>query len=268
MLAGSNVVCYKEWLIQIKHTYLLQDTNNTYKRRDIIVNMHKSSIAAFALAVAVAFAGCSTGPDSTVIARVNQSKITVADFKSQLEDLQPQMQQAVASDPKARRDFLEDLIGIELVLQEARRQGMERDPEFKKRQEALKKEMERRVQEDARNELFNALLKKELADKLKAIPEPTDQDVRDYYTKNQDKMRTADGKKLSLKEVEPQLKRRILAERQRDLYLEYAKGLKAKAKISVDDKALASAAASLSQPGLSGGLEMQTQPGGTKAAGK
>ena len=75
--------------------------------------------------------------------RVNRTKITAADFKRQLEDLQPQMQQAVASDPKARKEFLEDLIGIEVVLQEAKRQGLDKDPEFKKRQEMLKKEMER-----------------------------------------------------------------------------------------------------------------------------
>ena len=54
------------------------------------------------------------------------------------------MQQAVASDPKARKEFLEDLIGIEVVLQEAKRQGLDKDPEFKKRQDMLKKEMERR----------------------------------------------------------------------------------------------------------------------------
>jgi len=231
------------------------------------VNIHKRGISAAALTLALLFAGCSSGPDSAVIARVNQTKITAEDFKHQLEDLQPQMQQAVVSDAKARKEFLEDLIGIELVLQEARRQGLDRDAEFKKRQETLKKEMERRIREDSRNELFNSLLKKELAEKLKAIPEPTDKEVRDYYTKNQDKMRTGDGKKLGLKEVEPQLKRRIVAERQRDLYLEYAKGLKAKAKISVDDKALDSAATSLAQPALPGGLELQTVPA-SKAAGK
>ncbi len=232
-----------------------------------MVKMHKLAIAASALALALAVTGCSAGPDGAVIARVNRSKITVDDFKRQLEDLQPQMQQAVASDARARKEFLEDLIGIELVLQEARRQGLDRDAEFKKRQETLRKEMERRVQEDARNELFNSLLKKELADKLKAIPEPTDKDIRDYYTKNLDKMRTADGKKLVLKEVEPQLKRRILAERQRDLYLEYAKGLRAKAKISVDDKALDSVATSLSPSAIPGGLDLQ-QPPAKKAGGK
>jgi peptidyl-prolyl cis-trans isomerase C len=233
------------------------------------MKLHKLVIAVSTLALSISLFGCSSGSDSAVLARVNRAKITAADFKRQLEDLTPQMQQAVASDPKARKEFLEDLIGIEVVLQEARRQGLDKDPEYKKRQEALKKELERRIQEDARNELFNGLLKKALADKLKQLPAPTDKDVQEYYSKNQAMMRTADGKKLSLKEVEPQLKRRILAERQRDLYLEYAKVLKAKAKITVDDKALDAVAVSLAQPAVpGGGLELQTPPATTKEEGK
>ncbi len=218
--------------------------------------------AVIVIALSIALSGCGKSKDGAVLARVNRSTITAADFKRQLEDLQPQMQQAVASDPKARKEFLDDLIGIEVVLQEARRQGLDKDAEFKKRQEMLKKELERRIQDDAKNELFNNLLKKELAEKLKTVPEPTDKELRDYYAKNQDKMYRPDGRKLSFKEVEPQLKRRILAEKQRDLYLDYAKGLKAKAKITVDEKALDAAAASIGQPAAPGAPEPQTPPAG------
>lgn len=223
------------------------------------MNMVKGIIVASLLTVTVVLTGCNKGSDSAVLARVNRTKITAADFKRQLEDLQPQMQEAVGKDPKARKEFLEDLIGIEVVLQEARRQGLDKDPEFKKRQEMLRKEMERRIQDDARNELFNSLLKKELADKLNKITPPTDQEVRSYYNKNQDKMRTPDGRKLSFKDVEPQLKQRMLAEKQRDLYLDYAKQLKEKAKITMDEKALEQAGASLAQP-HGGGLDLQMPP--------
>lgn len=232
------------------------------------MNRFKSIVIVSLVSFSLALTGCSKGTDSTVVARVNRTKITAADFKRQLEELQPPMQQAVASDPKARREFLEDLIGIEVVLQEAKRQGLDKDPEYKKRQDMLKKEMERRIQDDARNELFNGLLKKELADKLSKVAAPTDQEVRNYYDKNIDKMRTPDGKKLGFKDVEPQLKRRMLAEKQRDLYLEYAKALKAKAKITVDEKALDSAAGSLLQQPGPGGLELQTPPGPKQEEGK
>ncbi len=140
------------------------------------------------LALAITVSGCNKGQDGAVLAKVNRGAITVADFKKQIEELAPQMQQAVMADPKARKEFLEDLIGIELVIQEAKRQGLDKDADYKKRQEQLKKELERRVQEEAKNDLFNSLLKKELGDKMSKVAPPTDKEVQDYFTQNKDKI--------------------------------------------------------------------------------
>jgi peptidyl-prolyl cis-trans isomerase C len=225
------------------------------------MNTLRMAVGASLLALIVASAGCTkASSDGTVLARVNRGTITVTDFKKQLEDLAPQMQQAVASDPKARKEFLEDLIGIELVVQEAKRQGLDKDAEFKKRQEMLRKELERRIQEDAKNELFNGVLKKEIGDKLAKVAAPTDQEVKDYYNKNKDKIVAATGKQIGFKEIEPQLKMRLMQEKRRDLYIEYAKSLKAKAKISIDDKALDEATTSLFQPKDVDLSNMKVQP--------
>jgi peptidyl-prolyl cis-trans isomerase C len=226
------------------------------------MNRLKLTIGVSILALTLSAAGCSkaTSTDSAVLAKVNRGTITTTDFKKQLEELAPQMQQAVVSDPKARKEFLEDLIGIELVLQEAKRQGLDKDAEFKKRQDMLKKELERRVQEDAKNELFNTVLKKELGDKMTKVAAPTDQEIQDYYNKNHDKIEAAAGKKVTLKEVGPQLKMRLMQEKRRELYLEYAKSLKAKAKISIDDKALEQATTALSQPKQLDLSNMTAQP--------
>ena len=210
----------------------------------------KLAVSISMLALILSATGCNkatSSSDGTVLAKVNRTTITTAEFKKQLEELAPQMQQAVMSDPKARKEFLEDLIGIELVLQEAKRQGLDKDAEYKKRQEMLKKELERRVQEDAKNELFNTVLKKELGDKMGKIAAPADSEVQDYFNKNRDKINAAAGKKVGFKEIEPQLKMRLMQEKRRDVYLEYAKGLKAKAKITIDDKALDQAATALTQ---------------------
>ncbi len=220
------------------------------------------------LALVLFAVGCNKASQSSsggaVLAKVNGGSITSADFKKQLEDLAPQMQQAVVSDPKARKEFLEDLIGIELVIQEAKRQGLDKDAEFKKRQDMLRKELERRIQDDVKNELFNGVLKKELGDKLGKVAPPTDQEVSAYYDMHKDKMKTAAGKQVSLKEAEQQLKMRILQEKRRDLYLEFAKGLKAKAKVSVDDKAMEAAISEFSKPqGLDlSHMNAQPAPGG------
>jgi peptidyl-prolyl cis-trans isomerase C len=215
-----------------------------------------SKMTAVALAIiALSLAGCTKGTDSAVIAKVNNAKITTADFKKQLDELQPQMLKAVATDAKARKEFLEDLIGIELVLQEAKRQGLDKDAEFKKKQDALKKEMEDRIQAATKNELFNGLLKKELLDKIK---EPTDVEIKAYYDSHREEIKkAAGGKDMTLKQAEAQgLKRYVFQMKQRDAYLEYSKGLRAKATISVDDKALESLASDLTKPAPSGTLQL------------
>src|SRR5512146_2019907 len=154
----------------------------------------KLAVSISMIALILSATGCNkatSSSDGTVLAKVNRTTITTSEFKKQLEELAPQMQQAVVSDPKARKEFLEDLIGIELVIQEAKRQGLDKEAEYKKHQEAVKKELERRVQEDAKNELFNAVLKKEIGEKMGKVAEPTAQEVRDYYNTNKDKIRTA-----------------------------------------------------------------------------
>lgn len=216
------------------------------------------------LALAITMFGCKKVKDDSVLAKVNRTTITASDFKKQIEDLAPQMQQAVVADPKARKEFLDDLIGIELVIQEAKRQGLDREAEYRKRQEQLKKELERRVQEEARNDLFNSLLKKELGDQMSKVVPPTDKEVRDYYDQNKDRISKAAGKELSFKDVEPQLKMRMTQEKRRDIYLEYAKGLRAKAKISVDDKALDAAIAELTKPLDLSGLTVKKVPSDDK----
>ena len=223
--------------------------------------MNRNMLAYAALALILVLTGCTKNADNAVVAKVNNAKITAADFKKQLNDLQPQMQLAVSSDPKARKEFLEDLIGIELVLQEARRLKLDKDPAFMKKQEELEKEMKQRIQDAAKNELFNALLKKELMDKIK---QPTDEEVKAYYTAHREDIRkAAGGKDLSWKEAEAQgLKRYVFQINQREAYLEYSKALKAKAKISVDDKALDALVSSLTQPPTMGTLPL------TKPAGK
>jgi peptidyl-prolyl cis-trans isomerase C len=221
-----------------------------------------STLAAlFILALAITISGCNKGgQEGAVLAKVNRGAITVSDFKKQIEELAPQMQQAVVSDPKARRDFLDDLIGIELVIQEAKRQGLDKDADYKKRQEQLKKELERRVQEEAKNELFNSLLKKELGDKMSKVTPPTDQEVQDYFNQNKDKIFAAAGKQIKFKDIEPQLKLRMTQEKRREVYVAYAKGLKAKAKISVDDKAMDTAMAELTKPADMSGLTVTKVP--------
>ncbi len=216
------------------------------------------------LALALTMSGCTKSQDDAVLAKVNRSSITVADFKKQVEDLNPQMQQAILADPGARKDFLDDLIGIELVVQEAKRQGLDRDAEYKERQEQLKKDLERRIKDAAKNDLFNSLLKKDLGDKMSAVAPPTDKEVRLYYNENKDKINKVVGTEIAFKDLEQQLKTRMVQEKRREVYLEYARELKAKAKITVDDKAMEAAIADFAKPADLSGMTVTKVPAAEK----
>lgn len=212
------------------------------KRRNHTV---KQPIIGTALTALLAIAGCGANSDTAVIVKVNQTRITMGELKKQIADLSPDAIQQIAADEKARKDVLNDVIAYELVLQEARRQGLE-DMEFTKRQEARRKDMERRLQDEAKNELVTALLKKELADRLSVSV--TDAEVKEFYEKNRAKMVTAEGKKVGLQEVAPLIKNRLVSMKQRDVYMEYANKLRDKAKISIKEDALKALAATLSKP--------------------
>jgi peptidyl-prolyl cis-trans isomerase C len=213
------------------------------------------SVSILILALGIVASGCSKGSDSAVLAKVGSTSITVADFKKQLEELSPQLQQAVATDPAARKEFLENQILTEVLVQEAKKQGLDKEAAYKKSMETHKKEVEdykkkldQKLEDIARNELLNSLLKKEVGDKMNQLPAPTDKEVRDYYNTNKDRIRAAFGKQVSLKEIEPRIKMILLQEKQSRLSLDYAKALKAKATISTDDKVLETAMAELTRP--------------------
>jgi len=191
------------------------------------------------------FAGCNKSSDSAVIVKVNDARITVGDLKKQVGDLTPDTLNMIATDANSRKSVLDDIIAFELVLQEARRQGLE-NMAFNQRQDTMRKEMERRIREEGRNELVTTLLQKELGDKLK-VAAPTDAEVKEFYEKNKDKMITAGGRKVTLQEAAPQIKNRILSMKQRDVYMTYTNKLREKAKVAIHEDVLQNLATTLAK---------------------
>lgn len=224
----------------------------------------KRFLSGMALIALVALAGCSKSSENTLIVKVNEARITVGDIKKQVAGLPPETLQLIATDDNARKSVLDDIIAYELALQEARRQGLA-NIEFNQRQAALRKEMERRIQEEGRNELVTSLLRKELADKLSA--KPTDAEVKEFYAKYKDKMITADGRKVSLQEAAPDIRDRLISMKQRDAYLAYTNKLREKASITINEGSLQVLASSLAKAPDQGGLFSQL-PSPKKEAGK
>jgi len=104
-------------------------------------------------------AGQSTG---TWVARFNGDSLSDAELNRRFAEMSPYAR-ARYQTVEQRRDYVEGIVRFELLTQEAVRQGLANDPE---------------VIEGARRALVQALLKKELEEKIDSI---TDAQVQAYY---------------------------------------------------------------------------------------
>ena len=97
------------------------------------------------------------------VATVGSAKITLKEFKKKYADVKKQ-----AINPPSPELFLEDLVRYELGLQEARKRKMQNDPAVKERFD---------------QELYKALIEKELGKKVDAI-KVNEKEMRSFYKKN------------------------------------------------------------------------------------
>ncbi|MFN3455227.1 MAG: peptidylprolyl isomerase [Pseudobdellovibrio sp.] len=99
-----------------------------------------------------------------VVATVGNKKITVNEFNRRYKEVLSQ----VIVNPPSKKVFLEDLVRYEMGLQEARKRNLDKDPI---------------VQERINQELYKALLEKELGQQVQEN-KVTEQEMRAYYAKN------------------------------------------------------------------------------------
>jgi parvulin-like peptidyl-prolyl isomerase len=102
----------------------------------------------------------SAPPAEDVVATVGERVFTLADVDGQLE-AQPDFVRARFNTPERKREFVDSLVRTELLVQEARRQGIDRRPEVQA--------------------LFEKLVVQQLLTELARKAAPTDADARAYY---------------------------------------------------------------------------------------
>ena len=149
-------------------------------------------------------------PERQKIALVNDHIITVAHFTREVEKIPAPYQDMFKEEPK---QFLEQLILKEILLQEAHRQGVKPDPAAKG--------------EEAEMSLIQNLLKKEVLDKVTIDPE----EVEKLYRQHKDKM---DGKPLN--KVAPYIEEALREAKGKEQMEAYLLALKEKAKVEIDEK--------------------------------
>jgi peptidyl-prolyl cis-trans isomerase C len=137
----------------------------------------KTGLIVSALMMAITLTGCSKEGDiaksSQVLAKVGDKEITMSYFERHMDKL-PESVQRLAIEKTGKKALLEGMINREILYDEALRKDLDKDVEIKRRLEDIKKEL-----------ITNALIQREIIDKLKI----EDQEVEEYYRNNPDEFR-------------------------------------------------------------------------------
>lgn len=134
--------------------------------------LRRSLSVFFVLAAVTAHAGCKTKPDEKILARAGDQKITETEFTEHIRSL-PREFKAIALE--RRREFLEDMLSERLLVEEAEKRGVQKDPEV---QDLLKA---------ARRKIILAkLIEREVDSKLQLGKD----EARAYYEAHQEEFMT------------------------------------------------------------------------------
>ncbi len=180
-------------------------------------------IAVFVLTVFLVV-GCAKKEEQKgqYLVKINGVAITKEDLKKEVEALPPFAQKMFEGEEGIAR-LIDELIKKELLYQEAKKKGLDRDAAY------LKK-----VADSQKLILISALLEKEIEDKAKL----SDKDVMDFYEKNKADF-MMQGKTIEFEEVRDMIAEQMTAQKQRELFDGYVKSLKKSYKIDVNKEAIA-----------------------------
>lgn len=137
------------------------------------------------LAISIIFnmVGCEQRKDAggKVVAQINGREIRDDEFKMRFSRLSPSLKSKY-SDEKGKREFLEEIVKRELLLQEAKKAGIEKDQVLLDRIEEMRERL-----------ILNEFLQREVEGKLVT----TDKELEDYYNLHKEEFKSPDEAKIS-----------------------------------------------------------------------
>jgi len=157
------------------------------------------------------------GAHGPVLATVGPRRITAAELADTLAEQEPYVQLRFSS-PERKRRFLDELIKVELLANEARGQGLDRDPA---------------VVRQVRRALATRLVR-ELQTELVPVASLTEAEVAAYFDQHR-----AQYQPRALAEVEQQVRNELLAEKRRAALRAHLAALRARAKLELHPERLA-----------------------------
>lgn len=128
----------------------------------------------YMLAGVLIFAGCSS--KGGVIAKVGGDKITLEAFEERVQSAPVAYRQYLTT-PAGQKQFLDIIVREKLVLEAARKQGINKDKEYKDLMSKFKEEQKRMADEYKDNLLAELFIRKMHGKKIS----PSDEEVKKYY---------------------------------------------------------------------------------------
>ncbi len=119
--------------------------------------------------------------DGKVLAEVNGKAITVNDFNAEVENLPPYVK-PMAQTAEGKKELLDSMVVRELVLEQAKKDGIDKSKEVEAKLEDLKKRV-----------IVEAYVRKKIEGDIKI----SDEDMKKFYDQNKDKFKTGEQVRAS-----------------------------------------------------------------------
>jgi peptidyl-prolyl cis-trans isomerase C len=116
-----------------------------------------------------------------VIAEVNGTTITTDDFKKEAENLPPYLRPMIET-PNGKKELLDNMIVREIILQQAKKDGLDKSPAVAAKLEDLKQRV-----------IVEAFLRKKLEEQANV----SDADMKKFYDENKDKFKSGEQVRAS-----------------------------------------------------------------------
>ncbi len=143
-------------------------------------SMERPTLIVLFFSILIAAGGCRRLDTEEIVARVGNSTISQTEFRRKIEEVSTEYQGYVLT-PQGRRQFLDVLIREKLILEAARADGVERQPEFQDEMNRLRREEEAKIR-DAHDHLLAKIWVDRL--KSKGVLVVRDDELVDYHRRN------------------------------------------------------------------------------------
>ncbi|WP_456459873.1 hypothetical protein [Desulfurobacterium sp.] len=153
---------------------------------------------------------------SKIIAKVDNVEITQQDLNDLLKTLPAQYDK---NDPKIRKELIKFLVDQEILVQEAKKEGIDKDPKVKKQ-----------IDDAIKQILATALLNKKIpADKIKV----TGKELKAFYEKHKNELKGLDGKPVPFNQIKAFLKAQLIKQKEQQAVEEYINSIKKNHKVEI-----------------------------------